>query len=259
MTSTNIYKFNNMANNYSKYRPTYAQKTIDYLINEAHLNKSSQIADIGSGTGKFSKLLLDEGFQVFGIEPNNDMRKKAEKELQSRKKFISISGTSENTTLKDHSIDLITVAQAFHWFDITKFLTECSRILKESGYVAIIYNNGDYSTEIINAIANLSKYYCPRYVGSSGGIEKNPTVFDDFFDKYTIKTFENNYQLNIEQFIGLNFSASYAPKINEPNYEPYLQSLIELFEKYNENGVLNMPNNTTCRLGKIKKKTRQYF
>jgi len=251
---TNIYKFNGMANDYSKYRPNYAKESINYLIDEVQLTKDSIIADIGSGTGKFSKLLLDEGFKVFGVEPNNDMRQKAEHELQDRQNFISISGTSESTTLSNNSIDLITVAQAFHWFDVKKFLGECNRILKETGYVAILYNNGDYSTEVINAISELSQRYCPKYIGSSGGIEKNPTIFDNFFDKYTVKVFENNYQLNMEQFIGLNFSASYAPKVDDANYDLYLKSLVDLFEKYSEQGILDMPNNTICRLGKVKKK-----
>lgn len=250
----NIYKFNGMANDYSKYRPNYAKKSINYLIAEAHLTQNSVIADIGSGTGKFSKLLLAEGFKVFGVEPNNDMRQKAEYELKDFENFISILGTSENTTLSDKSIDLITVAQAFHWFDIKKFLIECNRILKENGYIAILYNNGDYSTEVINSISELSKRYCPKYVGSSGGIERNPMIFDNFFDEYTVKVFKNNYQLNMEQFIGLNFSASYAPKIDNPNYELYLKKLIDLFEKYSEQGILEMPNNTICRLGKVKKK-----
>lgn len=251
---SNIYKFSGMANDYSKYRPNYAKESINYLINEVQLTKNSIIADIGSGTGKLSKLLLDEGFKVFGVEPNNDMRQRAEYELQDRKKFISISGTSENTTLLNNSIDLITVAQAFHWFNMEQFLIECNRILKERGYVAILYNNGDYSSEVINSISELSKHYCSKYVGSSGGIEKNPTIFDNFFDEYSIKVFENNYQLNMEQFIGLNFSASYAPKNDDPNYDLYLKALVDLFKKYSQQGILNMPNNTICRLGKIKKK-----
>lgn len=251
---TNIYKFNGMADDYSKYRPNYANESINYIINAASLTKSSVIADIGSGTGKFSKLLLDKGFYVFGVEPNDDMRQKAENELIKNKNFISIAGSSENTTLPNCSIDLITVAQAFHWFDIEKFLVECNRILKENGYVLVIYNKGDYSTEVINAISELSKRYCPKYVGSSGGIENNPNIFNNFFDEYTIKVFENNYKLNMEQFIGLNFSASYAPKINEVNHELYLKSLVDLFLKYSEQGILNMPNNTICRLGKVKKK-----
>lgn len=251
---TNIYKFNGMANNYSKYRPNYAKESIDYLIDESKLTEKSVIADIGSGTGKFSKLLLDEGFKVFGVEPNDDMRKKGEHELKTYRNFMSVIGTSECTTLPNTSIDLITVAQAFHWFDIKSFLVECNRILKENGYVAILYNNGDYSTEVINVLSELSKIYCPKYVGSSGGIEKNPEIFDNFYDEYAVKVFKNDYQLNLEQFIGLNFSASYAPKVDDPNYDLYLKSLVDLFEKYNENGILNMPNNTTCRLGKVKKK-----
>ena len=248
----NINKFTGMAEIYSKYRPDYSNEAIDYVISQTKLNEKNVVADIGSGTGKLTKSFLERGHKVYGIEPNENMRTKAEENLKVFNNFISINGSSDETTLSDKSIDLIVVAQAFHWFDAKKFLLECKRILRDNGYVAIIYNNGDYSKPIINEISNLSKKYCPLYKGSSGGLSNNKEIYDSFFTYYSTHIFNNNYSLNLEQFIGLNFSASYAPKNNDVNYETYMKSLIQIYNKYSTNGSLDIPNNTILRLGKVK-------
>ena len=117
----NIKKFDGKGENYSKYRPTYPKEFIDYINSIDGLNDDSIIADIGSGTGILSKQLLDIGKYVIAVEPNADMRVFAEHILGDYKNFTSVNATAENTTLNNHSVDLITVAQAFHWFDRDKF------------------------------------------------------------------------------------------------------------------------------------------
>lgn len=72
-------KFNQVAKIYEKYRPSYPEEYIKYLINRCNLNKNSTIADIGAGTGIFSKQLLDNDLKVIGVEPNDEMRKVLEK------------------------------------------------------------------------------------------------------------------------------------------------------------------------------------
>lgn len=248
----NIHKFDNMAEDYAKYRPSYAIDCINFIKRETKLNEESVVADIGSGTGKLSALFLNT-CKVFGVEPNNDMRAKAEQTFKENCNFYSVNGTAENTHLSDESVDLAVVGQAFHWFEKRKFLEECQRILKTTKWVAILYNHGDYSKSIIREIDLLSRKYCPRYEGSSGGISSTSIVFENFFDKYIFKIFANNYNLTLEQFIGLNFSASYAPKKDEENYQVYLEKLIHIFEKYSKEDVLTIPSNTICRLGRVKK------
>ena len=86
----------------------------------------STIADIGSGTGILTQQLIHECSKVYAIEPNSDMRRVAEKRLRNEPGFISINGTAENTTLENESIDYITAAQSFHWFDSKrKILLRC--------------------------------------------------------------------------------------------------------------------------------------
>lgn len=109
--------FNGVGETYAKYRPSYPQTLLKYLCAEIGINKFSTIADIGSGTGIFTQQLLNKCSKIYAIEPNDDMREVAEKKLGNELGFISINGTAENTTLENESIDYITAAQSFHWFD----------------------------------------------------------------------------------------------------------------------------------------------
>lgn len=119
MNTTN--KFDGRAIDYTASRPNYSMDLIDCLYNQYGISKASVIADISSGTGKFSKHLLERGCEVYCVEPNDDMRSIAEKELCGYINFHSVTGDAENTTLQDNFVDCITAAQSFHWFDIPKF------------------------------------------------------------------------------------------------------------------------------------------
>ncbi|MEJ2665284.1 MAG: class I SAM-dependent methyltransferase, partial [Spirochaetia bacterium] len=109
------------------------------------LHKNSVIADIGSGTGKLSELFLKYGFTVRAVEPNGEMRLAAEKMFKGNKRFISLDGAAEEIPLADHSVDLIVVGQAFHWFEVDKAAVEFNRIKKDGGAIILIWNNRDLS------------------------------------------------------------------------------------------------------------------
>jgi len=123
--------FTDKAEIYAKYRPSYPNEYIDYLLSANQLKEEQMVADIGSGTGILSRQLLEKGMNVIGIEPNDDMRKKAEESLSIHSRFKSIKGTAENTTLKGNSVELVTVAQAFHWFYKKKIKIKCQQIIKK--------------------------------------------------------------------------------------------------------------------------------
>ncbi|MFN7096842.1 MAG: class I SAM-dependent methyltransferase, partial [Gammaproteobacteria bacterium] len=113
-------RFTETVQNYLKYRPSYPQEVLSFLVDECNLTKQSLIADIGSGTGFLSKLFLDYGNTVYGVEPNQAMREAVEDLLKRYNHFHSIDATAEATTLPDHSVDFITAGTAFHWFDFNK-------------------------------------------------------------------------------------------------------------------------------------------
>lgn len=248
-----IDKFTDKAEVYEKYRPSYPSEYIEYLISEADLNENCMIADIGSGTGILSRQLLDKGFTVIGVEPNDDMRTLAEQTLKPDSHFISVDAVAEKTTLNDSSLDLITVAQAFHWFDIEQFRLECQRILKQDANVNLVWNSRDGASDINKESADICQKYCPNFKGFSGGIEETPIPFQDFFrdGKYDFKNFRNDLQLNLIGFLGRYLSASYSPKKTDKEYNPFISALSNLFEKYSNNGNIVIPNITRSYLGQV--------
>jgi ubiquinone/menaquinone biosynthesis C-methylase UbiE len=246
-------KFTDKAEVYAKYRPSYPLEYIEYLVSDVGLNEDCIIADIGSGTGILSRQLLERGFTVIGVEPNDDMRTVAEQTLKTYSRFISIEATAENTTINDNSLDIVTVAQAFHWFDLKQFRLECQRILKQDGRVALVWNSRDASSDINKESADVCQKYCPNFKGFSGGMEETPIAFQQFFKdgKYDIKYFRNDLQFNQIGFLGRYLSASYSPKKTDKEYNPFITALSDLFEKYSNNGEIVIPNITRSYLGSV--------
>ena len=247
-------KFNRMGEIYSKYRPSYPSNFIDYLFTDLGISQRGIIADIGSGTGILTRQLLEKGNKVYGIEPNADMRIIAENNLKDFPKFISVNGSAENTTIEDNSVDYITVAQAFHWFDREKFKKECQRILKPEGKVILIWNTRDTDNELVIENYEINRKYCPNFKGFSDGMygKTNNDDFSDFFNgKYETKVFPNNLIFNMDGFIGRNLSSSYALKSNDIQYNSYVNELKKIYRKYSNNGQLIMPNLTRSYVGNV--------
>ena len=247
-------KFDDKGKIYAKFRPTYPQEFIEFLFSKTHITEQSVIADIGSGTGILTGQILKKGSRVFAVEPNADMRRIAEDNLRTYALFISVTATAENTTLPDRSVDLITVAQAFHWFDRNAFREECRRILKPDAYVALVWNSRDENSALVAENDRINRKYCPAFKGFSGGT-RGPVSDDDFRDfftgEYEKKIFANNLIFELSGFIGRNLSASYALKEGDEQYSAYVTELESLFDKYAVNGTVTMPNFTQSYIGLV--------
>lgn len=246
-------KFSGKGQIYSKYRPSYPSDFINYLYDEVGFSANSVIADIGSGTGKLTFQLLEKGSTVYAVEPNDDMRKIAQSSLCDFKNFNSVNGSAENTKLSCKSVDFITVAQAFHWFDRQKFKAECQRVLKKDAKVILVWNSRDEGSPLVLKIDAINKRYCPNFKGFSGGMRGGcADEFDDFFaHRCTMKVFDNPLSFDEKGFIGRCLSSSYAPKQNDENYNAYVEELTNIFNEYNQNGILVMPNKTEAFIGKV--------
>ena len=132
--------FSNRVADYTRARPSYPSELIELLRDEVGLGPGRTVADIGSGTGILTSLLLDSGSRVIGVEPNDAMREAAETLLGPHPVFQSVAGTAEDTGLPADSVDIVTAAQAFHWFEVEKTSREFRRILRRGGWVALIWN-----------------------------------------------------------------------------------------------------------------------
>ena len=248
-------RFTGKAEVYKKHRPSYADKFIEYLYSEIGFKKGSIIADIGAGTGIFSEILLKKDSFVYLVEPNSDMFEAAKKNMSAyleNKRCEFVNAPAERTALADNSIDFITAAQAFHWFDRESFKNECIRILKPNGKVILVWNVRVLDSGFIIENDEINRKYCDNYKGfSAGHIFDNSEEYKGFFKKVEYREFENNLYFDLEGFTGRNLSSSYAPKIGTETAELYSNELETLFYKYEKNGKVMMPNITVSYVGEF--------
>ena len=136
-------RFSSRVDNYVRYRPGYPPEVLELLRTECGLSPSSIVADIASGTGILTRMLLENGNRVFGVEPNPEMRRAGEQFLTRYPGFTSVAGSAEATMLDDHSVDIITAAQAAHWFERERARREFVRILVPGGWTVLLWNERD--------------------------------------------------------------------------------------------------------------------
>jgi SAM-dependent methyltransferase len=245
-------RFSSRVGNYVRFRPSYPPQVVDVLRQECELTPDSLVADIASGTGIFTRLLLGNGNRVFGVEPNHKMRHAAEEYLSNYPKFVSVAGTAESTTLPSHSIDLITCAQAAHWFDREKALPEFQRILKPGCYLVLIWNDRRVrGTAFGEDYERLVVQYGTDYteVQRLGRVVEG----NEFFNPFTCekRVLPNHQDLDFEALEGRLLSSSYAPQPGDAACAPMLADLRRIFETHQRNGQVRIEYNTNIYFGKL--------
>jgi ubiquinone/menaquinone biosynthesis C-methylase UbiE len=231
-------RFSDRIEDYVKYRPVYPIHVVSILKNKFVLDELSIIADIGSGTGISSKLFIDNGNKVYGVEPNKQMREAAELFFLENKNFVSISGTAEETNLPNKSIDLIFSGQAFHWFDKNSAKKEFNRILKKEGHIVLAWNErdekDDFQKEYEKILQQIPEYAEVNHKNISG--EEISTFFSPA--KMHKESIENLQIFNLESLKGRLRSSSYFPKQGKL-HENIMRQIEGLFYKFEKNRVIN--------------------
>lgn len=236
-------RFSNRAENYMKYRPSYPPEIIPFFENTIGLKPEHRVADIGSGTGLFSELLLKKGYPVICIEPNDQMRNAAENKLGHYPGFTSRNHRAEQTGLRTHSLDLITVAQAFHWMEPEDTKKEFLRILKPDGHIVLAWNLRLRHSPFLKDYEVLKEQFGIDYKFRKAF---NEEAIRQFFqpESVNIQSFPNIQWLDFESLKGQLLSASYIPLPGHPHYDTMISELVRLFVSYNENGFVKMEYET---------------
>lgn len=229
-------RFSDRVEDYVKYRPHYPPELTGVLRDQLGLLPSWLVADIGSGTGVSTLPFLENGNRVLAVEPNEAMRQAAEALLQENPLFRSINGSAENTTLEDHSIDLIFSGQAFHWFNNAATKAEFDRILKKDGHMVIAWNERDVRQPFQQAYEAVMQENLEEYKTVN---HKNITadVMAGFFAPrpMTIITLTHAQEFDEAGLKGRLLSSSYCPK-SGPVHDRLMEAIHALFRQYNHKG-----------------------
>lgn len=246
-------RFAGRVEDYARARPSYPRALLDDLRAAGALFPGAVVADIGSGTGISTGLFLAGGYEAVGVEPSAPMRAAAENTLEKYPHFRSQAGSAEETGLPDGSADLVVAAQAFHWFDAARTRTEFRRILKDDGWVALIWNARRSSgTAFLEEYEALLLEFGTDYaqVGHRGIARER--LADFFGGPFTTRRYDNSQELDLAGLHSRLLSSSYIPAAGEPAHVAMLARLTVLFEAHAVDGQVALVYDTEVHTGKLR-------
>ncbi|ACO46293.1 class I SAM-dependent methyltransferase [Deinococcus deserti] len=246
-------RFLGRADVYAAARPGYPDALGEWLASQNLL--AGLVADLGAGTGLFTRLLLAHGAQVIAVEPNPEMRAQLpaglETHIQSGQLAVQ-AGTSETTGLAVSSVRLVTAAQAAHWFEPEATLRELRRILRPEGRVLFVWNdwrgvdapfNRAYGAVVAShqdagtpeLATRVPESELPRFM--PGGWEH--------------RIFDNPLEASRERLRALAGSVSYLPAPGDPRSVALYQDLDRAFDAHEHEGLVTLTYRTHAFLGRL--------
>ncbi|MBX3180756.1 MAG: class I SAM-dependent methyltransferase [Candidatus Hydrogenedentes bacterium] len=247
-------RFSNRADDYDRYRPGYPRALVSLIAERCGLRPGHSVADIGSGTGILTDLILEHGNRVYAVEPNGPMREAAERRLGGRPGFFSVDGTAEATTLLASSVDLVVAAQAFHWFEPRATRDELRRILRAPGWVALIWNERPrQATGFEAAYEALLERHAIDYAAVDHRRVDAARV-DEFFHPARAEriVLSNSQSLDRAGLAGRVRSCSYVPAAGAPGYGAMMGDAGALFDERQVGGVVVLNYETIIYLGALR-------
>ncbi len=243
--------YSSKAEKYARYRWDYAAPALQAIFETAHLSRQSVVADIGAGTGILTRHFAGRVKQVCAVEPNAQMRRAAGAGLRGCPGCAVVAASAEAIPLPAGAVDLITVAQAIHWFEPEASRAEFRRILKPGGWLAVLRNYGA-PTALNAAVAGLAiaengACFAPAPVPQPS--RSTPMSF--FYGEQPVgrMVFPFACRQSWEAFLGALLSASYMPDENHPLY-PRLESAARaVFDRFNAGGEVEVEAATELYLG----------
>ncbi len=243
--------FSTKAADYSASRPDYPAAFFDTLVSDCGLKTHAVIADLGAGTGLLTLGFLQRGYSVVAVEPNVAMRETCDKFLGKFPGYRSIEGTAESNPLENSSVDLVTAAQAFHWFDIEKARTECLRILRPLGSVAIVWNDRAREDPLQESLDKIFAEFGGARRAALAAREKVNRLLE-FFGTAVPREYSWPHQhlLGEEGLISLAFSRSYMPGRESAAGKKITSRVRRLFEQFSENYQVTVRYRTIAMTGR---------
>lgn len=245
-------RFSDRVDNYVRYRPGYPAEALQTLVRDCGLTPEDDIADIASGTGIWTRNLLENGNRVYGVEPNAEMRNAGEQLLAGFSNFISVDGKAEATTLQDESVDFVTAAQSAHWFDRERARKEFARILKPEGWLVLLWNEREcHTTAFLREYEQLLLTYGTDYADVRH--ERTTDAVEEFFDPlpHQERAFAMRQEFDYAGLEGRLLSSSYAPGPGHPKHGLMLKELRRIFDQHANDGCVAFDYKTRVYFGQV--------
>jgi ubiquinone/menaquinone biosynthesis C-methylase UbiE len=246
-------RFTGRVESYRRYRPRYPAEIVALLRRECGLSGDAALADVAAGTGLLAEIFLAAGFAVTAVEPNAEMRAACLELEQSHPRLQVIAGTAEATGLPDSSVDLITVAQAMHWFNLQQTRREFTRVMKPGGWCAVVYNNRHMGGDAFHdAYEEFSQEFGTDYSAVKEQ-HMGRKRMAQFFAPSAMQsvTFANAQALALEAFAGRILSSSYIPRPGHPRFEKMQKRMEKLFAEHQSAGVVTIQYDCVVCYGQL--------
>jgi SAM-dependent methyltransferase len=235
---------------YAASRPDYPAALFDTLRAEGALPPASHVADIGAGTGLLTQGFLARGHRVTAVEPSAEMREACDALLGHHADYRSVAGQAEATGLPDGSVDLITAAQAFHWFDIEPARREALRVLKAHGQVALVWNDRVFDDPLHVALDEVFAEFGGERRGALVAHEDRREVASFYGFQPPELHFPHAHALDVEGFKSLAFSRSYMPARDTEAGARASAALEALFQRFAQDARVAVRYTTVLMLGR---------
>lgn len=226
--------FAEVAGAYERARPTYPQDAVRWLLGD----EPGDVADLGAGTGKLTRVLVALGHRVTAVEPLDAMRAQLEEAVPG---VAVVSGNAESLPLEDASVDAVACAQSFHWFDHAVALPEIARVLRPGGRLALVWNSRD---DRVDWVAELSEI-----IGNETVAEwdvQGPIAASGLFEPIERAEFRLEQTLDRETLLDLVLSRSYCAKLSQADREPVLAEVAKLYDETAGEGGVRLAYVTEC-------------
>ena len=225
-------RFSHKIKAYARYRWDFTPAAIDAIFAISGLRNDAVVADIGAGTGLLSRHFIGRIAQLNAVEPNAEMRRVLEDTLADIPYATAIEGTAAATMLPDDSADLIVVGRAIHWFSPTLARTEFRRILKPSGWLAILQVPCT-DASLLDAIRELRTAEFGWDVnGDKWNRHREPLSFFYGHDQLISRRFPSEERETWPQFLGRLTSLSSAPNPGDAHYPVFEQAANTVFDRF---------------------------
>ena len=228
------HSFGDVADAYDRGRPSYPSEAAAWLVGA----DPAIVLELGAGTGKLTRTLVDLGHDVHATDPDRAMLDLLEQRVPEAR--TAVCG-AEQIPLPDRSVDVVVAAQCFHWFDLDLALPEIARVLKPGGHLAVVWNQRNEKIPWVRKLG--------RILGTQDQLRDpaDPIVQSSLFGFVDSATFSHWQQVDRRSIQDLVLSRSNVAVLDEEGRAAKLAEVLALYDDYGRGmDGMQLPYDTLC-------------